>query len=344
MAIPSEAVSALIRAQTRVSEAKSLAEKLTAIAEGIVDCQIFRRALVTVYPDTPLGYLRGAAGISAGELEWLDTHGHDSRYYRGLATKGDLLVKDCFFISHSTLTEEDISGLLASRKTEEAFVSWHPDDMFLVLLSTPTAGHIGNLTCDDPTSGAIPSKDEAQIISIFTNEVGHVLEAEVARRIDGLTDLANDAWVSEELSRLDETGEAFSLVFCAIRDTEGMSERFGRRYRDEAVKAVARAMRRVTPRGAWCARSHGDEFIAVVKGVEPARIEFVRDNLERAIAQWNETELPEALKTLGLHQALANDPLSHIRLRFGTATRREDESSYSVLSRADKAARKDRSE
>lgn len=340
LGIPREAISALIAAQTRVNESEDLPQKLTAIAEGIVDCHIFRRALVTVYSDTPLGSLRGACGISDEDLAWVAEHAHDAQYYRSLSSKGEPLAKDVYFISHHILAQDDLSQFLQSRMKENEFEDWHPDDMFLALLHTSTAGHIGNVSCDDPVSGKVPRGDEIQVLGLFVNEVANILETEVAKRTDGFTGLANEVWMAEALEREQRSGRPFSLLYGALQDGDVVSERLGRAYRDSLIKATARIFRRVTPRNAWCARVNGSEFVMVMRGEDPGRLEQIREYVMRSFDIWNEAERAGVLSGLGLSPVFLNDPGSIMRMRIGTATRREDEGAYETLMRAEKVARK----
>lgn len=335
-----EALRALLQAQNRIHAANDLTEKLTAIAEGVVATGIFRRALVQVYGTAPLGHLIGGAGISAEEIQWVATHGHGSAYYRELTTRGTELSPGAFFIPHNAVSTEEMQAMLASHRPAEEFSDWHPDDMFLTLMENHSSGSLGNLTCDDPSSGKVPTAEEAEIIRLFAAEAASLLEIELLRRSDGLTGLGNDIWVEEAFARLDATGAPFSLMYVLIKDLDNVHQRLGRRFRNEVVKGLGRLMRQAVPREAWCARIHGDEFVVVVDDPEPARTEYIKQHLTVELAKWNDMERLAALSAAGLHHSLQNDPMSYIQLSIGSASRWDKDSAHEVLARAEKAARR----
>ncbi len=335
-----EALRALLQAQSRIHAASDLGEKLTAVAEGVVATGIFRRALVQVYGTAPLGHLIGAAGLSADEIQWVATHGHGPGYYRELTARGKELAPGAFFIPHDAVSAEEMERMLASHRQAAEFTDWHPDDMFLTLMESRNTGAIGNLTCDDPSSGKVPEPEAAEIIRLFASEAASVLEIELLRRSDGLTGLGNDVWVEEAFTRLDATGAPFSLLYVLIKDLDNVHQRLGRRFRNEVVKGLGRMLRQAVPREAWCARLHGDEFVVVVDDPEPARTEYIKQHLIKELTKWNDMERLAALGAAGLHQSLQNDPMSFIQLSIGSASRWDKDSAHEVLARAEKAARR----
>ncbi|MPY94553.1 MAG: diguanylate cyclase, partial [Acidimicrobiia bacterium] len=98
-------------------------------------------------------------------------------------------------------------------------------------------------------------------------------------RIDELTGLANRPTAEGELARLVAAGHRPAVLFVDIDRFKLINDALGHQAGDEVLRAVGRALERVTPFGALPARWGGDEFVVVC----PAGHEQARATAERLL-------------------------------------------------------------
>jgi diguanylate cyclase (GGDEF)-like protein len=140
---------------------------------------------------------------------------------------------------------------------------------------------------------------------------------EQARR-DSLTGLLAHRTFHEALAALEEAGEAFSLVVADIDDFKQINDLYGHPAGDEALRAVADALRTEVRAEDTIYRVGGEEFTVLLPGLAPARA-FTRAERLRGSVSRIVTPLPVTISV-----GVANFPAD--------ATTREE-----LLDRADAA-------
>ena len=96
------------------------------------------------------------------------------------------------------------------------------------------------------------------------------LEAQLAHwvRHDPLTNLANRALLEDHLDTLAQAGEPFAVLLLDIDDFKAVNDRLGSHEADRLLVMAADRFRRRARAGDLVARSGGDEFVLVARGIK----------------------------------------------------------------------------
>ncbi len=138
---------------------------------------------------------------------------------------------------------------------------------------------------------------------------------------DALTELPNRrflaAHAASEINRARRSGSSFALLMIDLNGFKLINDRHGHAAGDEALKAVANALKRCLRTYDVCGRYAGDEFVVLLEGCS------------REIAEHKGTELLRAVQSVVL------DVSGETRLSFGCsigiAMFPEDGTSYEAL-------------
>jgi diguanylate cyclase (GGDEF)-like protein/PAS domain S-box-containing protein len=200
--------------------------------------------------------------------------------------------------------------------TAEVFLSHKDGHRIPVLVrATPMINHEGK------TVGAVEIfSDNSEKISAL-----HMIE-ELQRKVflDPLTDLANRRYVEMNLhlkaSEMDRYGWSYGIIMMDIDRFKDVNDTYGHAIGDEALKMIARTLLFSSRSTDMVGRWGGEEFIAVISNTNEQRL---REIAERYRSLVERSTLPMGDKGL------------KITISAGATIARADESSESVIKRAD---------
>ena len=153
---------------------------------------------------------------------------------------------------------------------------------------------------------------------------------------DWLTGLLNRRGVDVALSEHLSSGDApFALALIDIDDFKGINDQHGHEVGDEALKALADAMRRVFPKGSILGRQGGDELLAIMTGdaVDHADELFQQFNSESILV---ESEGEPVKLTTSVGYTVFPDPAPSVRMAYNQA----DKALYAVKQSGKAGAKK----
>lgn len=153
---------------------------------------------------------------------------------------------------------------------------------------------------------------------------------------DWLTGLLNRRGVDVALSEHLSSGDApFALALIDIDDFKGINDQHGHEVGDEALKALADAMRRVFPKGSILGRQGGDELLAILTGdaVDHADELFQQFNSESILV---ESEGEPVKLTTSVGYTVFPDPAPSVRMAYNQA----DKALYAVKQSGKAGAKK----
>lgn len=153
---------------------------------------------------------------------------------------------------------------------------------------------------------------------------------------DWLTGLLNRRGVDVALSEHLSSGDApFALSLIDIDDFKGINDQHGHEIGDEALKALADAMRRVFPNGSILGRQGGDELLAILTGdaVDHADELFQQFNSESILI---ESEGEPVKLTTSVGYTVFPDPSPSVRIAYNQA----DKALYAVKQSGKAGAKK----
>lgn len=139
---------------------------------------------------------------------------------------------------------------------------------------------------------------------------------------DPLTDLPNRRLLNQELARLCEEGEPFALAVVDLDQFAWINSTFGHLIGDDVLVETASRLQSTLGQRALVTRPGGDEFIALIPGVESAaQLESIGDRLHAALS--------EPVAALGGRR--------HIRASIGLIAAAVDDDPERALTSADAA-------
>lgn len=165
-----EVLRVFLRRSRQVIEMPTLQEKLTAIAEAVVEAELFRRVAVQLYRDQYGEKIFGWAGLTVDERNWLATHdtlGPDE--YERVREYG-IDLGNVFFVPHHRLydmIDNPDSYLLTSNVSWKGEGFWHPDDMVYAPVLASNGEPLGNVTADEPYDERVPTADTGAPSPVF---------------------------------------------------------------------------------------------------------------------------------------------------------------------------------
>lgn len=259
-----------------VIEKATLREKLTAIADAVVEAGLFRRVVVQLYHDQYGEKLFGWSGLTQEEQEWLESHDTlGPMEYDRVRLFGQNLG-NVYFVPHDLLfqvIDDPNQYLLSSQASWKGPGFWHPDDMLYAPLLASGGAPLGNLTADEPFDGRVPTAGTAALLAPFLAMASLLVEQELERRRDPLTLCFNGPFFRHEAQRLTDLGELAGLFFLDMDDLKRTNDHHGHAAGDQLIQKTADSLRElireVLGRKGQVFRLHGDEFIVTVRTDSP---------------------------------------------------------------------------
>jgi len=176
-------VAHLFRISASVLATGELDEQLALVAEGIVTACNFRRCVITLLDDEGHVWKRAHAGLSGEEGRALDEMPGVSPEVRQSFLDERYRVGHSYFISHdSTLGAELAHVGVASSRSREEFVDWHPEDLLFVPLMGKEGKLLGTISVDDPLDGRRPTASSLRILELFAREAAFAIEQNLLMR------------------------------------------------------------------------------------------------------------------------------------------------------------------
>ncbi len=200
----------ILETERRISLERSLEENLNELAKGAAEATGFKIALIRVVENGIFG-LVGAYGIPKNALSRLK-----KRVITGEKIREFLNPKykhgDAYFISH----EEEIAKKVEEGEYIPPIIykkgGWHPRDMFLVPIYSPSRSLMGVIMFDDPVDGSIPSKETSSYALIFAEMAGYWIDilkthALLKHEINKLNTLIYTSYVISKLLSIEKLGK-----------------------------------------------------------------------------------------------------------------------------------------
>jgi len=182
---------------------------------------------------------------------------------------------------------------------------WHPDDMLLTPLTSPTGELVGVLSVDLPRDGRRPGPVQREMLELFAQHASiaahharlHHELAESRARLhhaathDPLTGLANRtllrAFTDESAGR---DGAEVGVMVIDLDDFKTVNDAGGHDAGDAVLRTVAARMAALVRPADLLARTGGDEFVVVVTGDDvDAVLRDTADRIHRALTEPIET-------------------------------------------------------
>lgn len=275
----------------------NLEEKLSAIAEAVVEAGLFRRVAVQLYAEVYGEKLFGWAGLNPEEEAWLQTHdtlGPDE--YERIQKYG-VDLGHLYFVPHEQLPNvfDDFDDYLLSSQDEWPGPGWwHPDDMLYAPLMASDGTPLGNVTADEPFNHRIPSEDTAALLTPFLAIAALLVEQALDRRRDTLTACFSGPFFRDEMARLAATDSLGGVLFLDMDNLKQINDRDGHAAGDRMIQNAAQQLqehiRTIIGHRGRVFRLHGDEFVVLIRRGSPdmdhivANLRTLRDMLGPVIS------------------------------------------------------------
>jgi diguanylate cyclase len=170
-------------------------------------------------------------------------------------------------------------------------------------------------------------KDELAKSQTVLSERQHQIEdLRTAVRIDGLTQIANRAYFDEKLNEMislrNRYGDQFSLMIIDIDNFKVVNDTYGHQAGDRILKGVSLKLKALLRGSDFIARFGGDEFVIILIKTDVA------------VATQVAWKLSEEVRA---SRFILDDTLLTLTLSIGVAEAHGDDTSESLLKRADTA-------
>ncbi len=167
----------LMMTSERISRTRSLHKQLGIIAQGIVDAQLFRRALISIFGRNWKRIDMGYAGFSAEDIEALKRNKPLSPAMWRKVLSEKYRVSESYYIPHDDPLNKELGGV-PSRISAGDFDGWHPDDYLFVPLRSRTGRIIGVISVDDPYDGKRPTprSETLRLLELFAHRAASLIE------------------------------------------------------------------------------------------------------------------------------------------------------------------------
>lgn len=274
---PEDVLRVFLHRSREVVEKPTLKEKLTAVADAVVEAGLFRRVAVQLYADQYGEKLYGWAGLAREEQEWMESHDTlGPEEYERVREFGEDLG-NIYFVSHNQL--RDVIGdldtyLLASQASWKGPGYWHPDDMLYAPLLASNGTPLGNLTADEPFNQRIPTQHTAALMSPFLAIAALLVEQELERRHDTLTGCFNGPFFRDELRQWAASNDLQGLLFLDMDNLKQVNDEMGHAAGDRLIQETAAGLQKMVKtalgRHGQVFRLHGDEFVVLIRRGAPS--------------------------------------------------------------------------
>lgn len=169
-----------LRVAGKLQEQDDLQAQLDAIVRGVVEARTFRRALISLLDDEWNVVLVGAAGVNDEELAKIREQPSLTPDERRRLLDERFRIGESFFIPHGDAeAQEVLKEAIPSRRSDEEFVDWHPDDMLIIPLFGRNRKIIGTMAVDDPFDGRRPTAESLRILELFASEAAATVERSI---------------------------------------------------------------------------------------------------------------------------------------------------------------------
>ena len=160
-----------------VAETENLHKQLAAIAQGIVDAKLFKRALISIFGRNWKRIDMGYAGFSRDDINALKKNKPLSTEMWHEILSERFRVSKSYFVSHNHPLSEELDGI-PSMSDEKEFEGWHPNDFFFVPLRSHTGRLSGIISVDDPVDGKKPTahSETVRLLELFAHRAALLIE------------------------------------------------------------------------------------------------------------------------------------------------------------------------
>jgi PAS domain S-box-containing protein len=170
-------VAYLLRISAAVLVATDLDEQLRLVAEGIVSACNFRRCVISLLDRKWNVWKRAHAGLTPEDVKTLADTPPISAQERQRIFQEALRVGSSYFVPH----DSHLGSLLgksgvSSKRGEQEFVDWHPEDFLFVPMYGKEGRILGTISVDDPIDGRRPTAQSLRILELFAREAAFAIE------------------------------------------------------------------------------------------------------------------------------------------------------------------------
>ncbi len=168
----------LMKVSEQIARTTSLSRQLKIIAQGIVDAQLFRRAVISIFGRNWKRKNIGYAGIDPREAKKLKKNQHIPPHIWEQILSDKYRISESYYIPHDDPLNKQIGGISSSASGEVDPDGWHPDDFLFVPLRSHTGRIIGVISVDEPFDGKKPTKysETLLLLELFAREAAELIE------------------------------------------------------------------------------------------------------------------------------------------------------------------------
>jgi len=155
----------------------NLHKQLIALANGIVDAKLYRRALISLFGSNWKRIDVGYAGFSKESIRALKKNKPLSPAMWKKTLTAQYLVSESYYIPEKDPFNRELGGILSDSSVKD-FDGWHPNDYLFVPLRSHTGKIIGIISVDDPLDGKKPSarSETLRLLELFAHEAAELID------------------------------------------------------------------------------------------------------------------------------------------------------------------------
>jgi PAS domain S-box-containing protein len=174
---PANQLAHLLEVSAAMLATSDLDEQLRLLAGAIVGACGYRRCVITLIDDDWHVRLRAHAGLSETETRALEEAPAVSPEVRRRILDERYRIGNSYFVPHESNLGSELSGVgIATQRTSQEFVDWHPEDLLFVPLTGKDEKILGTISVDDPVDGRRPTTRSLQILELFAREAAFAIE------------------------------------------------------------------------------------------------------------------------------------------------------------------------
>ncbi len=226
-------LAALLHVFQSVQSSRDLNDQIQAIAEGVIEARLYRRAVVSVLDSNWQITYSGYAGLTEEEIGYLQNAPPLSREERLLRHQERFRISNSFFVPAG---QDPLSydRVVKSHRRAGQFDDWDPDDMLIVPLEIGDM-LVGVLSVDDPFDGRRPTEENLIPLELFAGLAARLIENSRLfsdqRDLYQTTNLISKAETMQEIALVSVSqfrklvGAESAVMFLADRDRHQLSLR-----------------------------------------------------------------------------------------------------------------------
>ncbi|MAF27226.1 MAG: hypothetical protein CME07_05105 [Gemmatimonadetes bacterium] len=170
-------VAHLFRITAAVLAAGDLEEQLELVAHGIVTACNYRRCLINLFDDEGRVWKRAHAGLGQEEAAALTEAPLLTPEERARILDERHRIGNSYFVPHDSSLAQDLADTgVSSRRAEDEFLDWHPEDFLFVPLHGMDERLVGTVSVDDPQDGRRPTAGSLTVLELFAREAAFAIE------------------------------------------------------------------------------------------------------------------------------------------------------------------------